>query len=831
MSRTIRILIGVLAGIAVIAVCALAVYLLVRPSPEPEATAVPPTSGPAVDDSWDRIQAAGKIVVGTSADYPPFEYYVSQTQIDGFDIALMDEIGRRLGVQVEYRDFAFDGLGPALRLGQIDVAIAAISRTPEREAIVGFSNVYLVSEDGVLAREDASLAIESIDDVGKYKVGVQRSTVHEEWVQTVLIDAGRMSPDNLFAYEKAQDAVRDLREQRVDLMLVDAQAAQAFVDEGGVKLVAKGLNSQHYAIALPKEASSLKDEIDKVITALYNEGVIASLAKEYLGMAQVLPTPTPAPTSTPAPPPECVDGMALVEHVGEVGSGSNQQDEMEPGQAFTKIWRVKNTGTCTWDSSYRLVYVDGNEPEAQMGGEPTAIVGEVAPGQTYDIAVDMVAPLKPGTYIGIWEMENGRGESFGERLKVSVKVLPVPTATSVPTQTPVPGIEFTVDRTQIKEGECVTFSWNVENVKEVYFYAEGQNWWDHGVAGKGSQTECPPVTATYYLRVVQRDNSVEVRQIAIYVESAPDAPQITRFTADPPGQITLGQCVTLRWRVEGEVDNIAITANGGVLWDAAPTKGSYQHCPDTAGTIGYGIEAVGPGGTSRGQQNIRVVKPATATPVPTAAPEQPVIHSFSVSPKQILAGECVGISWSVGGGASHSRILRNGAVVIDDAGFSGQQMDCLDEAGSYTYRLEAYNTAGESVFQEETVSVSEGAPDNPLAGTEWQATTYFDAGSGQMVSVLDGVLVTAAFGDGGSLNGSAGCNSYSSSYLVDGASLAITPPSSTGKICGQPEGIMEQESAFLTLLPSAGSFNIDGGQLFILDASGEVILEFIAPGP
>ena len=92
-----------------------------------------------------------------------------------------------------------------------------------------------------------------------------------------LIDTGRMSPDNLFAYERAEHAVRDLRDGRVDLVHLDAQPAQAYVDQGGVKLVAKGLNPQNYAIALPKGQSSLKAELDQAITALYNDGTIAAL--------------------------------------------------------------------------------------------------------------------------------------------------------------------------------------------------------------------------------------------------------------------------------------------------------------------------------------------------------------------------------------------------------------------------------------------------------------------------------------------------------------------------------------------------------------------------
>ena len=86
-----------------------------------------PTPTPAVDTSWSRVQQAGKIVVGTSADYPPFESYDENFEIVGFDAALIREIGKVLGVEVELNDFAFEGLGGALQLGQIDLSISAIS--------------------------------------------------------------------------------------------------------------------------------------------------------------------------------------------------------------------------------------------------------------------------------------------------------------------------------------------------------------------------------------------------------------------------------------------------------------------------------------------------------------------------------------------------------------------------------------------------------------------------------------------------------------------------------------------------------------------------------
>jgi polar amino acid transport system substrate-binding protein len=718
MSQTTKILIGALVAIAVIAMCAIvaatAVVLLNR-TDEVEPTAIAPATAPATDDSWARIQAAGKIVVGTSADYPPFEFYTAQGQVDGFDIALMDEIGGRLGVQVEYRDFAFDALINTLQLNEIDAAIAAISVTPERDSAIDFSNVYLVGADGILAHRDAAWSVSSVDDLAQLRVGVQRGSVYEDWLSSQLVATGKMPEGNLLAYEKAEDIVRDLREGRIDLAVMDLQPAKVAAVAGGVKLVALGLNQQQYAIALPQGAQPLKAEIDRVLTELHNEGVIAQLAQQYLDIDQLLPTPTPAATSTPGPAPDCVDGLTFVEHL-------TQEGDMAPGQAFAKGWRVTNSGTCTWDANYLVVHVSGDA----MGGAPVPVTQQVAPGGTYDIQVNLIAPPQPGTYQAQWQMQNGQGNLFGEQLQVSINVLAGPTAPPPPTQTPVARIIFTVDRDQIKAGDCVNFFCRVDNVQEVYFYAEGEDWQGSGVAGEGTQAECPPATWAYYLRVVKLDGTVENPSITVYVEPVAGAPVIERFAVLPPAQIALGECVGIQWNVAGDVDSVAITANDRVLLDSAPASGSTQDCPAAAGTVAYGIAAVGPGGTSNGSQMIQVVEEEEpATPAPTTPPEEPtataetpevsppievdppVIDDFAVTPAEIEAGGSVGIAWAVSGGTDYTRILRDGVVIMDNAGLVGQAMDILDEPGTYVYQLEATNPGDESVTAEQTVTVTE----------------------------------------------------------------------------------------------------------------------------
>jgi len=603
------------------------------PSPEATTTQVP------AEDAWSRIKAAGKMVVGTSADYPPFEYYTPDFKLDGFDIALIRGIGERLGVDIEVRDMAFDGLGGALRLGQIDMAIAAISVTSEREQAADFTNVYFVSEDAILARQDSSIgSIDSVEKMAGQRIGVQRASVYEDWLQENLVGAGLMPASNLFVYGAMDQAVKDLTDGRVDLVVLDLPPAQAFAQQGGLKIVGQGLNRQRFAMAITKGQEPLRTELNRALGELQDAGVISHLAKQYLGLNpdDLLPLPTPSPTSEPGKatpttvPPACTDGMALVAHLTYDDKGMTAPPQMMPGQAFEKVWRVRNIGNCTWDGSYTLAYVGGNVAGANMGGSSVAIAGTVPPGADYDIKVNLVAPFVPGVYQGFWQMHSGKGVSFGDRIWVGIHVPMAATPTPAPTQTPSPNIQFSADRTHIKAGERVVFTWNVTDVKAVYFYEQGQPWEQNGVPGQGSREVWPPTTTVYELRVVHLDNRVEVRQIRIEVEPVVGAPHIARFTVDPPHQITVGQCLDIQWDVQGEVSKVTILRNNAPLWDDAPVRGNYQDCPPGAGGMEYAIVATGPGGTSRLVRHINVVESATATPVPTPAPEAPVIHAFAV---------------------------------------------------------------------------------------------------------------------------------------------------------------------------------------------------------
>lgn len=130
--------------------------------------------------------------------------------------------------------------------------------------------------------------------------------------------------------------------------------------------------------------------------------------------APLLPSSTPAPTntqvvipptSTNTPVPLPCDAAAFVADVN-IPDGT----QLSAGQRFTKTWRLKNIGTCTWNQSYGLAFIDGNAM-----GAPAVVnfTGVVPPGQTVDLSIELTAPTQPGSYRGNWKVRNPNGVLFG----------------------------------------------------------------------------------------------------------------------------------------------------------------------------------------------------------------------------------------------------------------------------------------------------------------------------------------------------------------------------------------------------------------------------------
>ncbi len=146
------------------------------------------------------------------------------------------------------------------------------------------------------------------------------------------------------------------------------------------------------------------------------------------------PSLTPVKTATPTSGTAC-DSAALVSTTIPDGS------TFLPGDFFSKSWRIKNTGTCTWTTGYALVFVNGSRMEGQSIYNFTS---SIAPGQSVDLSISLRAPASPGTFTGDWMLRNAAGQMFGigagakDAFKVVVKI-------NAPVSDPVPSAIYPLD--------------------------------------------------------------------------------------------------------------------------------------------------------------------------------------------------------------------------------------------------------------------------------------------------------------------------------------------------------------------------------------------------
>jgi heat shock protein HslJ len=225
----------------------------------------------------------------------------------------------------------------------------------------------------------------------------------------------------------------------------------------------------------------------------------------------------------------------------------------------------------------------------------------------------------------------------------------------------------------------------------------------------------------------------------------------------------------------------------------------------------------------------------TATPLPrptaTPAPVQPTATpsadiNFSVDRSTINQGECATLAWSVQNvqavwvyplGANYSAFPRTG---------QGSEVVC--PATTTTYEMRVRMRDGSTQFRQVTINVNVPQPPppppvtNPLANTRWNVVNY-NNGQG-IVTLLPNTAISVNFGADGQVSGNASCNTFSASYSVNGSAISISQPSSTQQFCPEPEGVMNQEASFLTNLNSAANFSVNGGQLQITSAAGQIVL-------
>lgn len=233
------------------------------------------------DTLWQDVQEAGKLVVGTSGTYAPVTYHDEDNELTGFDVEMMREIGERLGVEVEFSTMDFDGILPALRNGQIDIASNDFAITEEREEIFTFTEPYKFSYGSVIVRSDDMGHFESAYDLEGVPVALGSLT------SNYAIFAENIGADGT-AYDGGVDAIlRDIINENQDAYLNDVlvlhRTLEGFDDDSLAVAEQVKFHATESAFPMLKGNNSLKEVIDEVLQDMKEDGTIAELSQEFFG--------------------------------------------------------------------------------------------------------------------------------------------------------------------------------------------------------------------------------------------------------------------------------------------------------------------------------------------------------------------------------------------------------------------------------------------------------------------------------------------------------------------------------------------------------------------
>ena len=602
------------------------------------------------------VQQSGKMRLGVPPEYIPFIFYDNTGNTTGIDVALMQEIARRMGVELQVYNLAFDGIIDSLNLGQVDVIGGAISKTPERQQVIDFTRVYYSGDAQFIALSSLGKpSTVDLESFRNYKIGVQKGTSFDQWVKTNLVSGGYVSPRDVFTYSSAADEIRALDRGDINLAVLDQDVYEdMYKSSGKYQIFYDGFMKEQYAFGLRKN-SDLTSVVNGHLTDMIKDGTAQSIANRFFQMnfgevktdnsrSSAVPTPTPnmpvyiIPAQTAA---SCRNGMTFVSDV-TITDGH----QVYSGERFTKVWRVRNTGTCTWTPDYTFVFVSGD----QMSGQNISVPTTVQPNQTVDLSVNLVAPSGNATYRGYWQMRSPQGQNFGESIWVKIRVNGGGSSGGGGNGPVINS--FYPDFYSGGRGTCPTVYWQTSNTSVIDIYVDNTSVL-RSYSSNGSQQICGPILSpgNHTVQIAASSSSNTTYSSFVFTTKNQEEGQrrivpVINYFYPETNSGPEGNCVTVYWSVS-DAARIDVDVDGSVEKSSYDLTATRTIC----GAIAY------PGNHTVTLTAHSVTDDTKASFTYTTNEEGqhrvvPVIEYFNVDPSWGVMGDTTTAYWSVSNAAS-----------------------------------------------------------------------------------------------------------------------------------------------------------------------------------
>lgn len=227
--------------------------------------------------SLKDIQKAGKLVIATSPDFPPFEELKADGSVQGIEIDLLNMICDKLGVELVIEQMDFDSVLPGVQAGKFDVGVSGISITEKRQKNVLFTDPYCLAAQAIVVTADSPVTCKA--DLDGKSVSVQTGTTAESF----CMEAGYA----VSSFAANSDAQSALLAGKVDAWVIDdltaAEMVKAYNEEHGEQLIIlpDAMTTEPYAFAFAFGSDDLVNEINGILAELVSDGTVASIFEKY----------------------------------------------------------------------------------------------------------------------------------------------------------------------------------------------------------------------------------------------------------------------------------------------------------------------------------------------------------------------------------------------------------------------------------------------------------------------------------------------------------------------------------------------------------------------
>ena len=255
-----------------------------------QATEAQAEEQPAAEASTllEQTKAKGKLVVGTEAQYAPYEFKDFDANFVGCDMWLAQQIADSLGVELEIVDMSFAGIIPAVQSGQVDLGIAAFTNTPERAEEIDFSDLYETSAQLLIVKTGNADTYSTKEALAGQKVGAQKGTIQSQLIQSALPDS------ELFELEKYPALALEVQNGNIAGLVVDQAVGESLVANSNGELEVSNFEfsaeeaSFGKSVVIAKGNEDLVAAVNEVVNKVTSDGSYQAAYDEAVALAATL---------------------------------------------------------------------------------------------------------------------------------------------------------------------------------------------------------------------------------------------------------------------------------------------------------------------------------------------------------------------------------------------------------------------------------------------------------------------------------------------------------------------------------------------------------------